>query len=372
MIMEEAKTTAARSRSRSPRRSGGAPTIADVAREAQCSPMTVSRVINREGNVREKTREQVMEAIAKLNYSPNRAARSLAGGEQLRVSLLYSNPSASYLSELLMGALQQASISDVHLVVEQCEFDKDEFAVVERLVQGGIEGFVLPSPLCDEQALLDHLSALGAHAVAVGAGTEPVAHSSVRIDEFRAAFDMTKHIVALGHRRIGFIIGNPHQTASAQRLAGFRAAMEEAGLDVPEDYVAQGRFSYRSGLAAANRLLSNPEIPTAIFASNDDMAAATVAVAHRRQLDVPADITVCGFDDTAIASTIWPELTTIRQPILEMSKRAIELLAQELRQARTERQPKVSHHTLGYELVRRESDAAPSLAGRKGPRVREL
>jgi len=368
--MNEAASSPLR-KGRLSRRSGGAPTIADVAREARCSPMTVSRVINGEGNVREKTREQVLAAIARLNYSPNRAARTLAGGDEIRISLLYSNPSASYLSELLMGALEQASISDVHLVVERCEFDKDEFAVVERLVAGGIEGFVLPSPLCDEQALLDHLTGLDALAVAVGAGEAPADHGSVRIDEYQAAFDMTRHIIGLGHQRIGFIIGNPQQTASAQRLSGFCAAMEEAGLPVPDELIAQGRFSYRSGLAAAEQLLSIAERPTAIFASNDDMAAATVAVAHRRHLDVPADISVCGFDDTAIASTIWPELTTVRQPIREMSMRAIELLARELKGRRGGRKAAPRHLTLDYEVIRRESDAAPTLASR-APRVRTL
>lgn len=322
--------------------------------------MTVSRVINREGNVRDELREQVLEAIAQLNYSPNRAARSLAGGEQIRISLLYSNPSASYLSELLMGALEQASISDVHLVVEQCEFDKDEFAVVQRLAADGIAGFVLPSPLCEERRLLDLLSELGAAAVAVGPGEETESHSSVMIDEYQAAYDMTTHIVGLGHERIGFIIGNPQQTASAHRLAGYRDSMAAAGLDVPEEFVAQGLFSYRSGLDAAARLLDCANRPTAIFASNDDMAAATVAVAHRKHIDVPADLSVCGFDDTAIASTIWPELTTIRQPIREMSRRAIELVAKELRARRTDGRPQPEHVTLGYELVRRESDSAPT------------
>ena len=343
------------------RRANRAPTLADVAREAACSPMTVSRVINGEGNVRSETREQVMEAVRRLNYSPNRAARSLAGGDNLRISLLYSNPSASYLSELLMGALEQAAISDLHLVVEQCDYENDAAGVVRRLVDSGIDGFVLPSPLCDEQPLLDLIAELGAYAVAVGAGEAPQNHSSVMIDEYRAAFEMTRHVVRLGHRRIGFIIGNPQQTASAQRLAGYRDALGEAGLPQDEAIVAQGQFSYRSGLIAAERLLSHEARPTAIFASNDDMAAATVAVAHRRGLDVPADLTVCGFDDTAIASTIWPELTTVRQPIREMSRRAIELLGRCLRAARAgERVPR-DHVELGFELVRRQSDAAPSL-----------
>jgi len=342
----------------------GAPTISDVARLAECSPMTVSRVINGERSVREATRQAVLEAIRELNYQPNRAARRLAGTDQPRIALLYSNPSASYLSELLMGGLEQASLSDVHLVVERCEFEKDEFAVVRRLTESGIEGFLLPSPLCDEHPLLDLLTELGVSAVAIGAGIGPAHHSAVMIDEYQAAYDMTEHVIKLGHKKVGFIIGNPHQTASALRLEGFQDAMAAHGLDVPPGYLAQGLFSYRSGLDAAMRLLSQPDPPSAIFASNDDMAAATVAVAHRLHLDVPVDVSVCGFDDTAIASTIWPELTTIRQPIGEMSRKAIELLSAELKQKRGGGRPEPTTVTLGYELVRRDSDAAPTLATR--------
>jgi LacI family transcriptional regulator len=346
------------------RRHKGAPTIADVARLANCSPMTVSRVINGERSVREQTRENVLAAIRQLNYEPNASARRLAGADQPRIALLYSNPSASYLSELLMGGLDQASLNDVHLVVERCEFEKDEFAVVKRLAQSGIDGFLLPSPLCDEQPLLDLLTELGVSAVAIGPGRGPENHSAVMIDEYQAARDMTEHIIKLGHKRIGFIIGNPHQTASAQRLEGFQDAMAAHGLEVPPELLAQGLFSYRSGLDAAMRLLSQPEPPSAIFASNDDMAAATVAVAHRLHLDVPVDVSVCGFDDTAIASTIWPELTTIRQPIGEMSRKAIDLLSAELKKRRAGGRPEPTYLTLGYELIRRQSDAAPTLARR--------
>ena len=324
--------------------------------------MTVSRVINGERSVREETREAVLGAIKRLNYSPNRAARSLAGAAQMRIALLYANPSASYLSELLMGALEQASLSDVHLVVERCEFDKDEFAVVRRLVDAGIDGFVLPSPLCDEQPLLDLMTELGASVVAVGPGRGPEDHSAVLIDDYQAAYDMTRHIIGLGHRRVGFIIGNPHQTASGQRMQGYLDAMSAADLEVTDDLVMQGLFTYRSGYDAAVRLLDQADPPSAIFASNDDMAAAVVAVAHRRHLDVPVDLSVCGFDDTAIASTIWPELTTIRQPIAEMARRAVELLGNELRGGRNGKSSKPVHVTLDYTLVRRGSDAAPGLA----------
>ena len=344
------------------RRQSGQPTISDVARLARCSPMTVSRVINNESSVRDATREAVLAAIQQLNYSPNRAARSLAGAAQTRIALLYSNPSASYLSEFLMGSLDQARKSDIYLVVERCEFDKDEESVVRRLVDSGINGFLLPSPLCDEQQLLDMLQERGVLAVQVGPGKPDPNHLAVMIDEYQAAYDMTSHIVGLGHRKIGFIIGNPHQTASGQRLNGFLDAMRAANLEVPKSYVMQGLFTYRSGYDAAIRLLDQPDPPTAIFASNDDMAAAVVAVAHRRHLDVPVDLSVCGFDDTAFASTIWPELTTIRQPIAEMSRRAVELLANELRAERANKPTKPRHVTLDYKLIRRQSDAAPGLA----------
>jgi LacI family transcriptional regulator len=342
------------------RRHSGQPTISDVAQLAGCSPMTVSRVINNEASVRQQTRAAVLQAIEQLDYKPNRAARSLAGGAQTRIALLYSNPSASYLSELLMGTLEQASRSDVHLVVERCEFDKDEERVVRRLIASGIDGFLLPSPLCDETALLDKLAEQGSRGILIGPGKAHPKHSAVMIDEFQAAYDMTQHIIGQGHRRIGFIIGNPHQTASGLRLQGYLDAMAAAELEVTDALVMQGQFTYRSGYEAAVRLLDQPDAPTAIFASNDDMAAAVVAVAHRRHLDVPADLTVCGFDDTAIASTIWPELTTIRQPIAEMARRSVQLLASELGGGRSGKSAAPTNVTLDYTLVRRGSDAPPA------------
>lgn len=183
---------------------------------------------------------------------------------------------------------------------------------------------------------------------------------SVSIDDRRAAYDMTRHLGALGHTRIGFITGDPKQTASGERLAGYRAALADMGLAFLPERVGAGLFTYRSGLEAAERLLGLHEPPTAIFASNDDMAAAAVAIAHRKGLDVPGDLTVCGFDDTVLATTIWPELTTIRQPVTEMSRTAIELLVREIRM-RNANDSSVDHpHVLAdYALIRRQSDAPP-------------
>jgi LacI family transcriptional regulator len=344
------------------RRQRNAPTISDVAAAAGVSPMTVSRVINGEPNVRERTRELVSEVIRKLNYSPSAAARSLAGGDELRIGLLYSNPSSAYLSEFLVGSLDQASRSNVQLIVEKCDEDALEQSVIDHLVQGRVDGIVLPPPLCDATAVLAAVAEHDIPAVAVATGRPIDTMAAVSIDDRRAAFEMTRHLIGLGHRRVGFIIGNPNQTASVERLGGYRAALAETGLDEDAGLIVQGLFTYRSGLDAAEQLLALAEPPTAIFASNDDMAAAAVAVAHRRGLDVPRDLTVCGFDDTALATTIWPELTTIRQPIVEMSRTAVELLVREIRDRKNGKSGPPQHLVLDFDLVRRQSDAPPPRA----------
>jgi LacI family transcriptional regulator len=351
---------------RSSRRQRNAPTINDVARHAGVSPMTVSRVINGEQVVRAATREKVEAAIAALNYAPSAAARTLAGGEETRVGLLYSNPSSSYLSEFLVGSLDQATRSSVDLVVEKWDDDTSVEAVVAHLQRGRIDGVILPPPLCDLPELVEALDRAGIPAVAVATGRAPSDLAAVSIDDRHAAYEMTRHLIALGHDRIGFIKGNPNQSASTRRFEGYVAALGEAGLPVQDELIAQGFFTYRSGLDAAEHILSLIDPPTAIFASNDDMAAATVAIAHRTGLDVPGDLTVCGFDDTSLATTIWPELTTIRQPISAMARAAVEVLVRQLKGRRSS--DAAEHLVLDYELIRRQSDAAPRMRPRLGGR----
>ena len=333
-------------------------TIHDVARYAGVSPMTVSRVINGEKNVRDSTREAVNAAIRDLNYQPNPAARSLAGADLIRIGLLYSNPSSAYLSEFLVGGLDQCSRSNIQLIVEQCDEEHAE-AAAARLVNSGVDGIILPPPLCDAPEVIRALAASHTPAVAVATGQPPADVSAVRIDDFEAAHEMTRHLVGLGHHRIGFIKGHPNQTASRQRLDGYLRGLGEAGIQPDEALIEQGYFTYRSGLDAAERLLALPEPPTAIFASNDDMAAATVAAAHRRGLDVPGDLTVVGYDDSALATTIWPELTTIRQPIADMSRQAVTLLADEIRSRRSGQQAQHPHALQAFTLIRRQSDGPP-------------
>jgi LacI family transcriptional regulator len=337
------------------RRQRGAPTISDVARLAGVSPMTVSRVINGETNVRPATRDLVNAAIEELNYAPNQAARSLAGAAQIRVGLLYANPSAGFIGEFLTGSLDEATRRNVQLVFERCGPDESGTEVAARLVEDGIDGVVVTPPLGESRPVLDVFRAAGVPVMLLATARREGDDLAVAIDDRRAAREMTRHLLALGHRRIGFICGHPDISAAALRLQGYEDALAEANLPFAAELVAPGQFSYRSGLDAADQLLDLPAPPTAIFASNDDMAAAAIAMAHRHALDVPGDLTVVGFDDTTLATSIWPELTTIRQPIADMSRLAVTMLADVIR-------GQAAGGALGeldFSLIRRQSDAAP-------------
>ena len=317
--------------------------------------MTVSRVINGEARVSDATRATVRSAIAELNYQPNSAARSLAGAGAMRLGLLYANPSAAYLSEVLVGALDEAARTGAQLLVEKWEPGAASRVAVERLIASRIDGVLLPPPLCDTHSVLAQLEEAGVPVVAIGPGTPPDGTAAVTMADRTAARDMTGHLIDLGHRFIGFIIGNRGQSASEQRRLGYMDAMENAGLKFGGHLMQQGQFSYQSGLKAAETLLDLRPRPTAIFASNDDMAAAVVAVAHRRGLDVPGDLSVAGFDDTALATTIWPELTTVHQPVADMSRLAVDLLVDQLRARRAGEAAEPLHRVLDHRLVLRDS-----------------
>ncbi len=358
--MAETKIDGRADRKRRSRRSN-LPTVADVAREAGVSPMTVSRVINGMTNVVPETRDRVREAIAKLGYVPNNAARNLAGGKQCRIALLHSNPSSAYLSEFLMGALEEASASNAQLIVEYCEESDTAQALAKKLQAHRADGVLLPPPLCDDSALIDQLHGNGLALAQIATGAPSPLANAVMIDDRSAAHAIACVLTGLGHRRIGFIAGNPNQTASALRRAGYEAALADAGLALDDALVRQGDFSYRSGLVAADALLRLPDPPTAILACNDDMAAAAVATCHRRGLDVPQDVSICGFDDTAMATTIWPELTTVRQPIAEMARSATSLLVAAVR--REPGNAAIEHRQIDFEVVRRDSEGKCDKAG---------
>lgn len=345
---------------KSVRRKGNAVTIDEVAALAEVSPMTVSRVVNGQGKVRDATRERVMQAVRELGYTPNLAASALAAAQDTRIALIYTNPSSAYLRELLVGALRGATRTAAQLVIDTWDnLNAEGQRQAARTLAKSVAGAILPPPLCESKAVINELVNANVPVVAIASGRFSHDISCVRIDDFRASKEITAHVIAHGHSRIGYIKGHPNQTASARRFEGYQAALAEAGIPFDAALVQQGYFTYRSGLEATEKLLSLRKPPTAIFASNDDMAAAAVSVAHRRHLDVPGDLSIVGFDDTSAATTIWPELTTIHQPVASMADSAVDILLRGIR--RRDRSTRVVvDHVVAHELVKRDSVAPPA------------
>lgn len=348
------------------RRGGNIVTIHDVARHVGVSPMTVSRVINGEKNVREETRARVMDAVEALNYSPNLAARSLATQDQARIGLLYSNPSVAFLSEFLVGILSESSQGSAQLLIESCVGPEGASAALEKMKAAGCDGVILSPPLSDSTRVAKILKEMNLPFVGVAMARLDPDICCVTIDDYEAANAMTRRLIELGHRTIGFIKGHPNAHASLTRYDGFEAAMIKAGLKIDPALVVQGYFTYRSGFDAAERMLAREDRPTAIFASNDDMAAGAVAAAHRLRLDVPKDVTVVGFDDTAMASSVWPELTTVRQPIADMASLSVRLMLDQIRAHRAGRVAEPVREIRDFALIERQS-SGPAAVLPSGP-----
>lgn len=340
------------------RRGAAAITLHDVAKAAGVSPMTVSRVIRGETSVNQEMREQVEATIARTGYSPNPAARGLASGGVTRVGILYGNPSASFTSDMLVGLLEGGSRLGCQLILKRCDDPVHACDHARALVQAKVQGVILSAPLCDNQNLATYFAEVRVPSLALGAASDNGHPLSLLINNQAAAGDLTRYLIKMGHRDIGFVRGHVSQLDSEQRLQGFLSALQDAGLPLRADRITQGDYSFRSGMEAGDRLLSRSDRPTAIFASNDEMAAGVLAAAYRLRLDVPTELSVVGFDDSAIAATSWPGLTTMRQPIAEMGAQALEMMIGELRGRGKRRKLAQRSLTLQLKLVERESVSA--------------
>ncbi len=301
--------------------------IEDVAAAAGVSMKTVSRVFNREPNVREETRMRVEEAARQLKYRPNTSARSLAGRRSYLVSLLYDNPSASYIMEVIEGVLAACEQSHYGLTLRPVAIDqRGHVESVETLIsQYRPDGLILTPPLTDDAILLKRLRELDVRYATISAKRDNTGIGAC-LDERAAVVDMMAHAIALGHRRIGHITGHRRHGGRAWRLAGYLDGLRQAGIEPDPDLVVEGEFSFESGIAGARQLLDLPDPPTAIFAANDDTACGVLYEASARGLVVPAQLSVFGFDDTPMSRQVWPSLTTVRQPSREMGRIAAQQL----------------------------------------------
>jgi LacI family transcriptional regulator len=340
------------------------PTIVDVAERAGVSIKTVSRVINNERHVSADTRVKVRRAVTELGFEANESARGMRSSQTQEkswvIGQLYGDPGGLYTSDIQVGLLGRCRYFGYHLVIEELDYRSPDFerrarALLRRL---RLDGAVLTAPLTDNDVLQMVLQESGVPFVRVTPLGENRHIPSVRIDEQRAAYQLTQHLIALGHQRIGFLKGLFNHAGTHLRYAGFEQAMSEAGLAIDASLVETGDFRYFTAIACANRLLSRADPPTAVFASNDEMAAAVIKVAHERDFKLPEDLSVVGFDDIPTAEMVWPALTTVRQPVTHMGAAAGDLLFDRLSAAGAGQWPHpVPHLVLQHDIVLRGSTA---------------
>jgi LacI family transcriptional regulator len=346
-----------------------AATIYDVARQAGVSIKSVSRVLNGE-RVSDALSEKVRTAMDALGYRPSLSARGLAGSSSFLLAALMdadltvehwrSGRGNDYMSRLELGALMECRHAGYHLLVElvdlnSADLEREILALLSALRP---DGLILTPPVSDSLTALEVLDRRGVPYVRLGAEGELDRGRRVYMDDHRAAYDMTMHLARLGHRDIGFIVGNARYAASRARREGFESAMARQGLTVREDWMLEGDFTFQSGLECGVRLFAGGARPTAVFASNDDMAFGVMQAAQREGLAVPTDVSVVGFDDAPGAQFSAPQLTTIRQPVAEMAEIAARMLI-DLARGSADDAPRT--HQVAYALMARGSSAPPTI-----------
>ncbi len=333
------------------------PTLQDVATRAGVSPATVSRVVNGENSVRAETRERVLRAIELLEYRPNLFARGLGGARSYAIGLVYDNPNAYLIVAAMQGAL--AACDDLGFGLQVHPFNSMAPKLADRLrdfaQQLGLGGLVLTQPVSERAATLKALVAYRVPFVRIVSASEDPGGASpcVYIDDCNAAYAVTEHLIQLGHRRIGFLKGGKNHRASAERFNGYRKALKDYGIASDKTLVVEGDYLFDDGFRGARRLLGLAKPPTAIFGSNDEIAAGAQAAARSDGLQIPYDVSVAGFEDSPFSQHSWPPLTTARLRTELIIERATRLLIAYVRDGST--------HNEGFrpELVVRGSTAPP-------------
>jgi LacI family transcriptional regulator len=303
-------------------------TLKDVAREAQVSTATVSRVINGHGNVSEATRQRILGVAERLRYVPDSGARSLSTGLTHTIGVLLPDLYGEFFSEIIRGIDQAARGRGLHLLLSGVHGSAGEAALAIRALRGRVDGLLIMSPYADAAFLAEH-SAADTPAVLMNTPVRGYGQSAFCVDNRGGARAMVSHLAAVGHRRIAFISGPENNFDATERLAGYREALCELGLEAGER-VLPGDFSEESGYRAAQSLLARQggrEWPDAVFAANDMMALGSLFAFNEASVSVPTDIALAGVDDIPMARFVSPPLTTVRVRMAELGARALERLA---------------------------------------------
>lgn len=306
------------------------PTINDVARVAGVSKKTVSRVINRSPLLKPDTRKKVEAVIRDLGYVPNPQARALALRRNFLIGLLHDNPNAQTILNFQEGVLDAIRDTEFALVVRPVDRHSPDMLddIRDFLEKQRLYGVLILPPISENDELANLCKELGCGYVRMGSAELDDAQHMVESNDREAVERAVDYLVEAGHERIGLICGPDGFRSAHERREGFLTAMKRHGLPVPTEMIAPGKYTFESGISAAEQLLEMSPRPTAIFASNDEMAAGALHVARRHDMAVPDDLSLVGFDDSPIAAHIWPPMTTVRWPIRSMAKvAALKLIA---------------------------------------------
>ncbi|MFN8421242.1 MAG: LacI family DNA-binding transcriptional regulator [Anaerolineae bacterium] len=303
-------------------------TIANVAELAQVSKMSVSRALNGQSGVSEKTRQRILAAVEQLGYVPNAniRTRAKARGTAL-IALLIPDVTTNYMGEVLRGvsaATERLRTGLMLYMQGRADHTQRTNYYLSQLKNSMVDGVLMAVPH-DYEVIVSHLKAHKLPCVTIdhtGVSSDP----SVTATNRRGVLDAMRHLLALGHKRIGFITGRMDVACSTDRLHGYRDALTEVGLPFDLDLVREGDFTQTAGFQQAQVLLQQEQRPSAIFASNDVMAFGAMDAAKAAGLTIGKDISIVGFDDIYMASQMYPPLTTVRQPMAAMGETALEML----------------------------------------------
>lgn len=329
-------------------------TIREVARAAGVSVATVSRALNDKGSVREDTRQRVREAAERLHYVPHGAARSLITKRTSTVGVLLPDLYGEFFSEVIRGIDQVARRTHYHLLVSSSHNDRDEVEAAFLAMRGRVDGLVVMTPEIDADTLEKYLPAT-VPAVLLNCRVDGEAFDSITIDNYGGAYEMVRHLIGIGHKRIALICGAAGNQDASERVRGYRDAMAVLGGEWSEELELPGDFTEESGHAAVGALLRLSRRPTAVFATNDSMAIGALSALGKEGLSIPGDMAVAGFDDIPIARYVTPALTSVHVPITELGARGMKSLLEGLE---VENRHMRRHETLSTQLVVRGSCGA--------------
>lgn len=302
-------------------------TIYDVAREANVSMATVSRVVNGNPNVKPATRKKVLEVIERLGYRPNAVARGLASKKTTTVGVIIPDISSSYFSKLARGIEDIATMYNYNIILSNSDQNKDkEFDLLNNMLGKQVDGIIFMSGnITDEH--IEEFNKSSVPIVLAGSVEESGKIPSVNIDYEKAAYDATTYFIEKGHKKIAYVFGPLHEPINGRiKMNGYKKALSEAGIEYNEAFVAEGDYTYESGIEVAEKLLELEDKPTAICVATDEMAVGVVHGLQDKGYSIPDDFEIITANNTRLAIMVRPQLSSIVQPLYDIGAVAMRLL----------------------------------------------